>query len=250
MDLSLSPWQLTIIFVGVGIGAVAKGATGVGLPLVGVPVIASFLGVERAVVLMALPTFITNCWLLWEHRRSRSEARELPAMLLLGVIGAVAGTLLLRATANRWLALVLGLLIIAYLALRLARPTLRFSPHVTRMMSPVVGFAGGLLQGSTGVSGPLIASYFHGFGLRHSVFVFSVTAMFQLYALVQMATFAQVGLYTMPRLIESVLALLPSLALLPLGIRLARRLPSHHLDRAVLVLLASMALKLLYDSVS
>lgn len=221
-----------------------------GLPLVGVPVLASFLGVERAVVLMALPTFVTNGWLLWEHRASRRESRDLGLLLPVGAVGAVIGTLLLRVTAERWLSLALALLIVAYLALRLARPTFGLSARATRFASPVVGLAGGVLQGTTGVSGPLIVTYLHAFRLPHPAFVFSITAVFQLYALVQMVTFLSVGLYTPVRALESVLALVPVLALFPLGLTLARRLPSRYLQGGVLGLLGVMAVKLLLDAIA
>lgn len=237
------------MIAGVGLGAIAKGATGVGLPLVGVPVLASFLGVEHAVVLMALPTVVTNGWLLWEHRGMRGHTRHLPLMLVLGMAGAVIGTVLLRVAAERWLAATLALLILAYLGVRLARPRAALPRRATRVLSPPVGLAGGVLQGLTGVSGPLIITYFHAFQLAHGAFVFSIAAVFQLYSVAQIATFVGVGLYTPTRVVESVVALVPVVALFPVGIRLARRLAPRHLDRAVLALLLIMAVKLGYDAV-
>ena len=45
-----------------------KGITGLGLPLVAIPVLAGFIGVERAVVLMLVPGIGLNFGLLWNYR--------------------------------------------------------------------------------------------------------------------------------------------------------------------------------------
>ena len=46
----------------VAIGFFAKGVTGLGGPLLAIPVLAGFTGVEYAVVVIAIPTFLANCW--------------------------------------------------------------------------------------------------------------------------------------------------------------------------------------------
>jgi hypothetical protein len=47
--------ELGIILVAIALGSFVKGVTGSGLPQIAIPVMAIFLGVERAVVLMAIP---------------------------------------------------------------------------------------------------------------------------------------------------------------------------------------------------
>jgi len=58
-----------LIIGAVSIGAFIKAITGMGLPPIPTPVMAAFLGVEHAVVVIAGPAQLTNTWLLWEHRR-------------------------------------------------------------------------------------------------------------------------------------------------------------------------------------
>ena len=41
-------------------GAVVKGATGMGLPLVALPVLTTFFGLQHAVGLMVIPLIVTN----------------------------------------------------------------------------------------------------------------------------------------------------------------------------------------------
>ncbi|MBA2318229.1 MAG: sulfite exporter TauE/SafE family protein [Euzebyales bacterium] len=229
-------------------GALTKGVTGSGLPTIAIPVMAGFLGVERAVVVMAIPTVVTNSWLLWEHRHHAGGTRHLPGMLACGAVGVGAGVWALTNLHARSLSLALAGIIVAYVAISLLRPAFALPEPVTRWLSPPMGFAGGVLQGATGIAGPLVATYVHAFRLPPRSYVFAITAQFQLFAAVQVAVLAGVGLYTRDRLVESALALVPVLLVLPLGMRLARRLDRRRFDYLVLGVLVLMGGKLVVDA--
>lgn len=240
--------SLAVIVVAMAVGALVKGVTGSGLPTIAVPVMAGFLGVERAVVVMAIPTVVTNSWLLWEHRHEASGARDLPVMLGFGAVGVGAGVWALNELDPRLLAIVVAALIAVYAVVSLARPSFWLPPSLTRYLSPPMGFGGGVLQGATGMAGPIVATYVHGFRLPPSSYVFAITAQFQLFALIQVIVFLVLGMYTPARLLESLLALVPVLLVLPVGIRLARRLDRRRFDLAVLSVLVVMGTKLAYDA--
>jgi len=246
----LSAGDLAVIVAAVAVGAVVKGVTGSGLPTIAIPVMAGFLGVERAVVVMAIPTVVTNSWLLWAHRRHAAEARDLPVLLGCGVIGVGTGVWALRALDPRLLALAVAALILLYAAVSLVRPRFRLPPSLTRYLSAPMGFGGGALQGATGMAGPIVATYVHAFRLPPQAYVFSVSAQFQLFALSQVVIFVALGMYTPARLLESLLALVPALLVLPVGIRLGRRLDRRRFDLTVLGVLIVMSVKLAYDALS
>ncbi len=228
-------------------GAFAKSVTGLGLPLVAIPVIASFLGVETAVVVMALPTVVTNVWMLWEHRASASQTRELPVLLTTGTVGVVVGTAILRVADPRWLALALAMVIFGYLALRLARPGLALRASITTQLSPFAGGLAGLAQGATGISGPVVSTYLHAFRLPAGAFLFSTNAMFLVFALVQVVAFIATGLYQ-GRVAPSLLALLPVALVFPAGLAVGRRMDVERFDRALLALLFLSGLKQVSDA--
>jgi uncharacterized membrane protein YfcA len=100
------------------------------------------------------------------------------------------------------------------------------------------------------MAGPVVATYVHGFRLSPPSYVFSIAAQFQLFALVQVIVFLALGMYTAARLLESLLALFPALLVLPLGVRLARRLDPRRFDLAVLGVLVAMGAKLAYDALT
>jgi uncharacterized membrane protein YfcA len=239
--------SVLIIVAAMSLGSFIKGVTGQGLPQIAIPVMATFLGVEAAVVIMAIPGVMTNTWLLWNHRAHYRDTRDLPALLVTGTAGAVTGTVLLDTLDENALSLILAGMIGVYVLVFLTHPDLRLPPRVTRVTSAPVGLAAGVLQGATGISGPLVSTYLHGYRLHKDVYVLSITTVFQLYALVQVATLAAVGLYTTDLLALSVLSLVPTMTLLPLGARVTDRLSRRAFDYVVLVLLVTSAAKLLYD---
>jgi uncharacterized protein len=243
----LSAQTILIIVAAMGVGSFVKGATGQGLPPIAIPVMATFIGVEAAVVIMAIPGIVTNTWLIWTHRSHFRRTRDLGVLLGTGMVGAVVGTFLLQTLDEDILSLTLAAMIAVYALVYLVHPDLRLPARVTRLTSPPVGLAAGLLQGATGISGPLMSTYLHGYRLDKEVYVLTITTVFQVYALVQAVTLAAVGLYTGNRLALSLMALLPIMAVLPLGARLTGRLSRRTFDYMVLALLVASAFKLVYD---
>jgi hypothetical protein len=169
-------------------------------------------------------------------------------MLAAGVVGAVVGTMLLESLDGRILSGVLAAVIVGYIVIALVHPGFTIPARVTRFASPPVGLAAGGLQGATGISGPLLTTYLHGFGLPPRSYVFALSTLFFVFSTVQAITLAGVGLYTPTRVLESLLALVPILVALPLGSRAARRLSRETFQRVILVLLAASVVSLLHDT--
>ncbi|QBI20903.1 sulfite exporter TauE/SafE family protein [Egibacter rhizosphaerae] len=236
--------ELLLVLAAIAVGSAIKGATGVGLPLLATPALALFVGVEEAVVVIALPNLATNTWLLVHHWRGRAEVSALGLLILAGLAGVAVGTVALTTVPERGLSLVLAALVIAYLALRWRRPDLRLSAEANRVLSPFVGAGSGLLQGATGISAPVVATYAHWLGLSRDGYVFTVAVLFQLFGVAHVLAIAAGGLYTSERLLAAGLALVPTLLALPVGMWLGARLGHRGFDRAVLGVLVLLAASL------
>lgn len=242
--------ELAIVITAMAVGAFVKGVTGSGLPQLAIPAIASFVGVEPAVVIMSIPGVVTNSWLIrvyWDHR---GETRDLPVLLVTGSVAAVAGTWLLRSLDEDILSLILGGMVVVYIGIFFFHPTLKLGPGVTRRLSPLAGSVAGLLQGATGISGPLVTTYLHSFRLSRQAYIFSITTIFQVFAMVQAVMLAVLGLYDSERLGLGLLSLIPIMILLPLGTAAAQRLPHKVFDLAVVTVMGVSAVKLLYDGLT
>lgn len=232
------------------VGAFIKGITGAGLPQLAIPVMALFIGIEEAVIVMSIPGLVSNVWLVVEHAESAPQSRDLPTLLGTGVVGTIVGTMLLTTVDARYLSVGLAALIVTYVVLRLTNPQARLRPAVSRWLSPPVGLAAGGLQGSIGVSGPLLSTYLHSFGLTPSAYIFSISTLFLVSSLVQVVTLVVLGAYTTTLLVEGLLAIVPVALLLPLGSRVARRIPATAFSNLVLATLVAAAVALVYQAVA
>ncbi|MFA9444258.1 sulfite exporter TauE/SafE family protein [Egicoccus sp. AB-alg6-2] len=245
----MDPQAVIIIFVAIALGALIKGVTGSGLPQIAIPVMAIFLGVERSVVIMAIPGIVSNAWLIWRFRGHFGRTRDLPTLLTTGVIGAVGGTWLLKALDPRILSGVLALIILVYLVVRQTRPEFELSPTATRRLSPPVGLAAGTLQGATGISGPLVTTWLHSYRLDPPVYIVSLVTLFQVFGTVQAITLVGLGLFTPTRVLEGLLALVPMVIALPIGARLATRMSPKTFDVWIVLLLLGSAGKLAHSAI-
>lgn len=219
------------------LGAFVKSVTGMGYPLLAVPLIALALGIEEAVVIVSGPNAVANFSLCWQARAGRSATRDLPVLVGTSFAGAFLGTFLLVTLPEDPLLVLLAATIVVFVVTYLRSPELRMRPETTQRWSPAVGAVAGVMQGALGVSGPVVGAWMHGYRLTSQAYVFSVTMIFGVAGSVQLVLLAATGRYTSERLGVSALALIPVVVVLPIGVRLRRRLGGRGFDLAVLAVL-------------
>lgn len=234
-----------MILAAVAVGFLVKGVVGMGGPLLAIPLIAPVTSVEHAVVVVSFVNVLANGWLVWEHRRSARGLRWLLMPLLVaGTAGTVFGTWLLTELDDRILSWVLAAVITAYIVRFLTRPRFRLRESLGRRLAAPVGLAGGVLTGGTGSGGPLYATYLHALRLDRSVFIFTISLIFQILGPIQMVVLASLGSYTEVRVQQALLAILPLLVVFPLGVVVSRRMPQKVFEYVVLALLGVSAVRL------
>ncbi|HVV92116.1 MAG TPA: sulfite exporter TauE/SafE family protein [Hyphomicrobiales bacterium] len=237
--------ELLWIAVALSAGSIVKGATGMGLPMVALPILASFLGVPHAIAVMSLPILLSNAWQVWQHRHGIRGLGFLPWLLAMSVVGIAVGTYLLTALPAKTLSLVLAVMVLSYIGLRLARPDFALPLAVARAMAPAVGFGAGTLQGATGVSAPITITFVNALRMPRAEQVAALSCIFLLPTLFQFPALWFAGVLTPGRLVESALALIPVVVLMPVGARLGRRLSREWFDRIILGILGFIACELL-----
>ena len=227
-------------------GAVVKGATGMGLPLIALPVLTAAFGLQHAVGLITIPLIVTNIWQVW---RFRAEARGphlafMPWFLVAGAAGIGIGTWALTTLPERILVLALGILLLAYVAMRLSRPHWSLSLELAHRLGPLAGTGAGILQGATGISSPIGVTFIHAMKLDRTAHVFTVSAMFLLFSVVQLPSLWIAGVMRPEWLVQGLLALIPILLFMPLGQWLSSKLSRQAFDRMILVFLGLIGLKM------
>jgi len=240
--------QIVVVCLFLALGGIMKGATGMGTPVIAVPALAAYFDVPFAIAILVVPNIATNGWQVLHYRAERHNLPFVGRFAVAGSLGALIGTLLLIELPGDILSLGLAAIIILYIGLRLAHPTWRVTPRLARIASAPIGLISGILQGATGISAPVSATFLNAMQLARPQFMLAISALFIGFVVIQLPALAIAGILTWDRLLLSVLAVLPIAAAMPAGAWLARTLNPQTFDRVVLVFLAGMAAKLIYDS--
>ena len=211
-----------VLLVG-GFASIVKSVTGFGYPIVLLPVLALFLDISDAVIIVAPSNLFLNLRLVVSGRAEWSNSSTLPRFLVGGVVGSIAGALLLSRLPNNLLRGALVVIIVVFLINQLRSAALVLSEQQGLRFAPAVGAVAGLFHGASGISGPIVTPWFLSLGLSREAFLFSISAVFSLSGAVQIIALLLQGLFTWELFLLSV-ALIPlSFLLFPLGARIGKR---------------------------
>ena len=242
-------WEAwAVIVVALAAGGLTKGMTGLGLPGIAVPIMAAFLGVEPAVMIMVMPTLITNLWLTWRLRDCYREVPEVPRVAIAGVPGIALGAAVLYLASEKFLATVLALWVLAYLVLRYVHPQLSLARKVRLRLAFPVGFASGTLQGATGICAPVIVPYVDAIGAKPRTYVFTFSAVFMSLSLTHLLILGSLQAYTPLLFGQSLLAVVPAMLFVPVGNWLRQFIRPEHFSVLIRILLFVTAARLLYGA--
>lgn len=243
------PLALIVIAIGFALGGILKGATGAGMPVIVVPVIAAFYDVRLAVVILVIPNFIINVLQLYRFRAHELSRGFSLQFVLSGMSGAVVGTLILVALPTEALNILMSLIIFVYIGLRLLRPDFQISRAVADRTAWMAGGAGGVLQGALGISAPIAVTFLNAVKLPRPNFIFTASLFFAGMCIPQMALQLKYGLMTSETVVFGLIAVIPLMAALPVGEWIGKRMSAKTFDRAILGLLAILAIKQLVQVV-
>lgn len=239
-----------VIALGIGAGAICKGVTGMGLPLVATPVIAAYFGLPHAVAVMAVPSVITNVWQYWTYRHHPIAEGLVWRMIVGGFIGIALGTTLLRTTPGSVMSIAFGAILLGYVALRLFHPTFALRHTAAKRYGVPVSFVGGVLQGALGMAAPAIVTFLNAMRLERGPHIALISAVYLSFALFQVVALAWNGLMTQASIVHGAFSLLPIAVFMAVGTRLARHIRPRAFDLAVLALLSAMAISFIYKGLA
>lgn len=243
MDLQ----TLVIVALALGAGGFVKGILGLGMPLVALPALTAAVGLRQAIGIIVVPILVSNAWQLWTHRAAlRDPALDfMPGFLAGGFVGVSLGTVALVSLPERGLEAGLGAMLLAYVLLRLTRPTFMVTAPVARRVAVPVGVAAGTVQGATGIVAPVGVTYINAMRMARTGTLVAVSTMFLVYGAIQLAALSVAGVYRLDWLWMGLFAVLPVALAMPLGEAVGRRLPAAFFDRLILALLSVMGLKMI-----
>lgn len=203
------------------IAGVSKGVTGLGAPVIATPIIALLTGdLPSTIAVMVLPTVLSDLIALARVASSRRGVARMAPFIAGGVVGIVVGTAVLRLVDPRALQLLQSAVVLAFVA----APGVWAPPSVERLSRPRSGIAwglgGGVLQGSVGASGPIVALYLIRAGLPRALFLFSINLIFVALDTTQLVALVAVQMLSGPLMIAALAATVPLLLGVVAGLRL------------------------------
>lgn len=218
MTLSLLLAACLILFV----AGLVKGLTAMGLPTVGMALLSMIMPPADAAALIVVPAILTNVIQFATGPRRLPTLRRFGVLGMAAIVGTLAGALLLGGLDSHLAPALLGGTLVVYGLFGLSRMALRTPAALEPWLSPLMGFASGLMTGTTGVTVMPVAPYLQSLQLEKEDLVQAMGLAFTLSTLALAATltldFTAGG--DEKRALASLGALIPSF----LGMEVGRRM--------------------------
>jgi hypothetical protein len=243
--LGLSVYADAELFAALVAGGVVKGALGIGMPLVLVPLMAHFLSLPVAVALLSVPMLATNLVQALEGGGAFPASRQLAPMLGALALGTVFGVHLLVNVNQRALDSGVGAGFVLLAAMLLFVPRLRVGHRAEPWAGPLVALAAGILGGVTAIFGPPLIAYQIGLGVDPHTFVKRMAILMLTASATLLLALGGTGALSGTDLLVSAAALIPIQLGLPVGRWLRGRVPPTVFRAAVLCALAGAGVEML-----
>ncbi len=216
-----------------------------GYPMVVLPVLALFIDVAEAIVIVAAPNLFLNAKLVRSLREHRSSSPTLKPFIIGATIGAILGALALPFLSEVLLRVVLIVAIVVFLINRLRPQSVEIGDARAMQLAGPVGGVAGVFQGAAGISGPIVTPWFLSVVSQRDVYIFSIATTFAVTGLAQLIVFLLQGAFTWASFGVAA-ALIPiAIVIFPAGAIVRERISLVAFERIVLVLLACSAISLL-----
>ena len=213
--------HLTFVALTFVLAGFVKGVIGLGLPTVGMGLLAIVMTPAQAAALLVVPSFITNVW-------QAVGARSLPLLrrtwpMLLGScagtwgLGFLAGPSLLSADNGVRASIGLGIVLTLYGLLGLTAVRFVVPARHEAWLSPAIGVVTGLVTAATGVYMIPSAPYLQAIGLEKDDLVLAMGISFTVSTLALAAVLVAVGALPTGVAGASLLALVPAAIGMALG---------------------------------
>ena len=172
---------------------------------------------------------------------------HLPICLIAGGIGTAIGTFILAALTDKALLWVLIVWVAAYMVNLLINPQFKLEGRTARIFSPIIAGFAGISQGSTGIGGPVIATWIHSYRLESQVYVFAVSIMFLVISGVHFFAVSGIGLFTAERLWQGLLAVIPATLFVQFGMWTTPYISPKWFNRIVIAIVVIMEGKMIWQ---
>ncbi|MBV9459784.1 MAG: sulfite exporter TauE/SafE family protein [Bradyrhizobium sp.] len=152
------------------VAGLLKGAIGVGMPIVALPLLSLFIDIKSAALLLSMPLIFSNLPQALECGKTGQCLTRLMPVLLGMIPGLFLGVRILLALDGNVAKIIAGLVLIGVAGVTLLAPKLQLPSHLIVPAGMTFGFFGGVLGGIAAMAGPLVFIFLLAKGLDGKAF--------------------------------------------------------------------------------
>jgi len=230
-----SPELVALVTVTFLLAGMVKGVIGMALPTVSLGVLAAVLGLKDAIVLMLVPSFVTNVWQGLIGGHFVMLLKRLWFLLVAMAVGIFFATEALTMRDTSILEAVLGMTLIGYGILSLAIPSIPKVVNGESWISPLVGGMTGLLAGLTGSTVLPVVPYLRALKMTREAFIQAMGICFSTAALVLGLALESRNLLPVSLGVLSAIGILPALIGMMIGQSIRRNLSEQHFKQVFFI---------------
>ncbi|WP_237666201.1 MULTISPECIES: sulfite exporter TauE/SafE family protein [Burkholderia] len=208
----LPTFDLIGIVVALVLGGMAKGITGIGVPLIAMPIVSQFMPIRDAVLLLSMPIILGNIPQALEGGQVLATARKIAAPIAGTVLGNIAGVAILLSLNSGHAQAASGAVLIVVATLMLAAPKLNLAPAWRKPVGFALGFGAAVTESIASVPGPLLATYLISSGASGRAFTKQIAIILVVSVVTLLTTFSGAAQASGADLAISAAATLPAIA--------------------------------------
>ena len=239
---------IIIIFMSVFLGAIIKGAVGIGMSMFSVPIIAFFLPPTTAMILLCVPVLITNI-LQMQIKKGIGSFRFLPMFIAL-ILGIIIGCNLILEINLSLISQIIAISIIFAAIINLFGINIKYiNPNIERKLTIPLGFFSGIIGGLSSMYSPYILAYLVSINLEKEVLIRTMATMYFIGSIFIFPIWIYNGLGTFSDLIWSSLLLLPAILGQKIGTSIRSRISNENFKKIILYTLMIIGTSLLIKNI-
>jgi uncharacterized protein len=231
-------WDLILVcIIGLTVAGIIKGVTGLGYASCALPFLVFSLGLKTAMATVIIPAMATNMSVALNSGHLFETWHRFKLLYVAMLPGIVGGVALLMWIDQALSVTVLGVIIILYACIALARPNMVLPRSMERPLQIPVGFFNGVVTGLTGAQVMPLFPYMMSLDLEPGRMVQAINLAVMLASTVLALALLATGILTPRLLAASCFAVAPALLGVEAGIRLRALIAPDRFKRIVLATL-------------
>lgn len=247
--MDLIALQIILCICALFISGISKGISGLGLPVIAIPIFTALIDLQTAIVLLTPSTVVTDIIMALKFlNKDMKTIKSIIYLIVFGIIGMLIGTQLLVVIDLSILTGLLSVVVLLFVTISWFDLLPRFNKRPSKWIDATVGLVGGALQGATGSSGPIITIYLLQMKINRVTFLFIINSFFVITGVTQFLRLLQLNLYYVETIKFSLVSFIPVFIGLLLSFKIQKYITEFLFKKLILILIGISGVILAYKS--